>query len=124
MPYRSQQEVNSAVQKCLANPDDQEAFECAVQVSEQTPQELCGPRFVMLTQKGCSVCDEERGIKKDLIESGMIEEIDIYSKRGRAIAELNDIDATPAVLLLDCNNRLIDYAEPETQRLIAGLDQS
>jgi len=112
--YRSQQDIDQAVQGCLALADNDAAMACAIQVAPETPSEsgLCAPRFVLLTEEGCSPCAEEKETLKEALSRGEIEEVAISSERGKAIMENTGVDFWPAVLLLDCTDHLIEPNTP------------
>lgn len=42
------------------------------------------------------------------IATDIVQEVDIHSQRGQEIMQKNDIQATPALLLLDCTDTVID----------------
>lgn len=97
-------------QDCLAVEDNKVALDCLKKVvKEFAGSNVCRPRLVLLVQEGCIPCKEEVAIHQADISKGIVEQIDIDSKRGRAIAEKNDIYAVPSVLLLDCNDSLIPF---------------
>ena len=104
-----QDDARRLVQKCYSIEDDQAAFDCIKEVIASTPG-ICAPRLVLLTQPGCEGCEEEKAIRKEDLGAGRIQEVDFHSERGRRIARENGIDSTPALLVLDCEDRLIDEA--------------
>lgn len=101
-------------QDCLAKEEDKVALACLKKVvKEYAGANTCPPKLVLLVQEGCVPCKEERALHKDDIARGIVEEIDIDSPRGRAIAEENDIYAIPSLLLLDCQNKLIPFHDTD-----------
>lgn len=96
------------VQVCLLM-EDPHALSCLQELIKNWPaEEACKPSLVLLSQGNCLPCNEEYDLHKAAIEAGIIEVVDIYSQRGADIAKRNDIDATPALLLLDCTDTIIE----------------
>lgn len=95
------------IHECLAIKDDKEAFNCAREVVK-TSTEPCKPKIVLLTMEDCSGCEEELALHKADIESGLIKHVKFNSPEGQAIAKINEIEWLPSVLLLDCNNKMIE----------------
>ena len=107
-----------AVQACLLIEDDKEALSCLKDLIKNWPAEgECKPSLVLLGQGNCVPCNEEYDLHAEAIAAGIIEVVDIYSERGADIAKRNDIEATPALLLLDCTDTIIeqDEASPPVQ---------
>lgn len=99
---------NEAVLSCLLIEDDDEAFSCLKVLIKNWPeQNACKPSIVLLTQEDCDPCDEEHARLAEDIEAGIIEVVDFTSERGQDIAKRNNIEAVPAVLILDCQDMLI-----------------
>ena len=69
--------------------------------------DLCGPSLVLLTQEGCGVCDEEKQHHHEAIAQGLMQVVDLHSPRGEALAKAAEVEGTPAVLLVDCQDRPI-----------------
>ena len=106
------------VQACLLIEDDKEALSCLKDLIKNWPAEgECKPSLVLLGQGNCVPCNEEYDLHAEAIAAGIIEVVDIYSERGADIAKRNDIEATPALLLLDCTDTIIeqDEASPPVQ---------
>jgi len=96
------------IQDCFKIEDDDKAFACLVQtVARPKVPGVCAPQIVLLTQEGCEVCKEEKEAHRDEMSKGLIKEIDLQSQRGQQIAQANGIDWTPALLILDCNDHVI-----------------
>ena len=106
------------VQACLMM-DDPQALSCLEDLIKNWPAEgECKPSLVLLGQGNCVPCNEEYDLHAEAIAAGIIEVVDIYSERGADIAKRNDIEATPALLLLDCNDTIIeDRSTPEEEGL-------
>ena len=68
----------------------------------------CKPKLVLLTQEHCPFCDKEKENHRAEINSGEISQIDVLSPEGIDIIKKNEMDAVPALVVLDCNNYLID----------------
>ena len=96
------------VQACLVM-DDPQALNCIEELIKNWPaEEACKPSLVLLTQGNCVPCEEEHEVHAAAIAAGIIEVVDIDSPRGADIAKRNNIEQTPAVLLLDCTDMIIE----------------
>lgn len=106
----TQQKVNDQVQACFRIEESQDALAClkATVVEAKASDADCKPRLVLMTQAGCDVCKEEVGHQSQDIQAGTIEVVNVASERGRRIVELNDIEGVPALLILDCEDRIIE----------------
>lgn len=98
------------VRKCLSITDNDKALDCLLDAVAKTTGDSCRPRMVMLTASYCESCKEEMALHAKAISKGLIVPIDIHSSEGREIAAKNKIDWTPALIPLDCNNKLIEPA--------------
>lgn len=95
-------------QDCLILEDNEAALACLKKVVTQySGSDVCRPKLVLLVQDGCIPCKGEIALNKDDIAKGIVEEVNIDSSRGMAIAKRNDIYAIPSLLLLDCHDNLI-----------------
>ncbi len=116
-PPLSQAELDEEVQACYRIDRAGEAVDCLKGVIEAVPEKpasaLCPPRLVLFTKSGCPFCDEEKEHRHEDLLSGAIIEIDIESPAGAAIAEKNEINFAPALVLLDCNDILIELEPTE-----------
>jgi len=85
------------------------ALECLVNDLNAIPDitGLCKPRLVLLTSPDCQPCDNARNEYFAELGAGEIKEIDITSTEGQLIASNNSLRATPSLLLLDCENKLL-----------------
>ena len=100
---------NKRIEDCYKIEDDNQALSCIKGVIREVDAgETCKPRIVLLVQENCGGCAEEKAKYKNDIDSGVIQLVDIYSDDGRDIAKRNNIEAVPAVLILDCKNTLIE----------------
>lgn len=108
-----QAEADKAIKACLGKTDDGEALSCLIETigALQQAEGICRPQLVLLTQENCNPCDEERAIRKDAISRGIIQEVDINCPRGRQISKNTEVNWTPALLPLDCEDNLIE--EPD-----------
>lgn len=96
-------------QDCLSIEDNRSALDCLKNVVEEySGSDVCRPKLVLLVQDGCVPCKEEAALHKDDIDKGIIEKINIESPEGLAIARKNDISNIPSLILLDCNDNLIE----------------
>jgi len=95
-------------QACLSIKNNQTALNCLKKVvTEYEGSDVCAPRLVLLTMENCEPCEGEEELLKDDIAKGIIKEVLLSSSEGLEISKKNDIEAVPAVLLLDCHNNLI-----------------
>lgn len=98
-------------QDCLAIEKDGTALDCLKKVVAQyAGSDICRPKLVLLVQEGCIPCKEEQALHADDIAKGIIQKIDFDSPEGLAIAQKNDIEFIPSLILLDCHNNLINPA--------------
>jgi len=95
------------VKQCYTIDSDDNALNCIKQVVRNTSGD-CKPRIVLLVREGCDGCREEKARYKSDIDSGIINVVDIFSSEGKEIARKNDIDAVPAVLIVDCHDLAIE----------------
>ena len=99
------------IQACLLM-DDPQSLSCLEEVIKNWPaEEGCKPSLVLLGQGNCLPCNEEYDLHKAAIEAGIIEVVDFSSPRGADIAKRNNIEAVPALLLLDCTDMIIEQKE-------------
>ena len=96
----------SDVGKCFDLESKADGLACVKQVIREY-KGSCGPRLVLLTKKDCPYCEQEKKIRKQELESGEITQIDVFSTEGKDIVKKNDMDAVPALVVIDCNNYLI-----------------
>ena len=97
-----------SVKLCYAHEDDDKAFECIKGVVKNPDPGSCAPRLVLLVREGCDGCRQEKEHYKDEIASGLVTTVDIFSEKGKEIARRNEIDAVPALLVLDCQDKAIE----------------
>lgn len=96
------------IKACYVIENDDKALSCIKDVVTAGKVEGgCQPRIVMLFKDGCPSCDLTKQKYKKELESGVIVPISIFSEEGLQIAKDNDIDGVPAVLVVDCKNRVI-----------------
>ena len=98
--------IDNLLQECVAGDD---ALNCAIETIEMIPADLeaCKPRLVLFTQDDCVSCEEDRQKYAALLKTGQVIEIDANTPEGKAIMDHNNLDATPSLVLLDCENKLI-----------------
>lgn len=95
-------------QDCLAIEDNKTALACLKKVVAQySDSNICRPKLVLLTSKGCLPCKGEAALHADDIAKGIVQQIDFTSPEGMEIAKKNDIEFIPALVLLDCRDNLI-----------------
>ena len=98
------------VQECYAIEDNSEALNCLKKVVKEATGE-CKPRLVLFTQDGCPHCEDEKKLRKNDIAQGVIQVMNLDSLEGLAIARKNDIDFVPALVLLDCQDNIIEPSD-------------
>ena len=98
--------IDDLLQECMASDD---ALSCAIETIEMIPADLeaCKPRLVLFTQDDCVSCEEDRQKYAALLTAGQVIEIDANTPEGKAIMDHNNLEATPSLVLLDCENKLI-----------------
>ena len=113
MTTNRQSEADSRIQKCLSIDDNDNALNCLKREVQALAKEpgICRPRLVLFTQESCTPCSEERNLHKNEIDKGLIQEISLDTPYGLSVAEKNGIDFAPAVVLLDCNDNVIEFKE-------------
>lgn len=96
-------------QNCLAIEDNREALDCLKRVvTEYSGSDVCRPKLVLLVKKGCVPCAEETALRQADIDKGIVQKISIDTPEGLAIAAKNDITLIPSLVLLDCNDNIIE----------------
>ena len=107
------EELQGKANRCFALEEDAAALDCLKGVVRDMRQDgtACQPKLVILSQKGCPYCAQEQTRHREDIEAGVMQVMDVHSAEGLEIAKQNGIDQVPAILLLDCQNNLI---EPES----------
>lgn len=100
--------MTKKIQKCLKIKDNDKSLNCILGELQQQKGESCPARFVFLHSEYCPPCKEEEKRHAASIEAGLIQKISIESSEGMIIAKENNIYWTPALLILDCNNKVID----------------
>jgi hypothetical protein len=96
--------------KCFNIEDNKVAFACLKELVSQDDSE-CKPKFVLFTQESCTPCAEEKEAHKEDIEKGLITVMDVDTPEGCEVAAKNEIEYFPALVLLDCENKLIYPSE-------------
>lgn len=96
-------------QECLKIEENKSALDCLKRVVAQySGSDVCRPKLVLLVQENCVPCKEELALHAEDIANGIIQKIQADSPEGLVIAERNDITLIPSLILLDCNNDLIN----------------
>ena len=98
--------MSDKIKACYDIEDNKSAFSCVKQ-EVKVSDAPCRARIVLLVQENCTGCKQEKDNLKEDISSGLITSIDINTEEGIRIARDNDIDAVPAILVLDCHDRMI-----------------
>jgi len=91
---------------CYAIEKDEDALACLKKLVAAAEGKCC-PKLVLLTQESCTPCKEERELHKEDIAKGIIQELSIDTEEGFEVAAKNEIEHFPALVLLDCDNKLI-----------------
>lgn len=96
-------------QDCLAIEENKTALACLKKVVAQySGSDICRPKLVLLVQDRCIPCKEEVALHVEDIAKGIVQTINISSPEGLAIAKKNGIELIPSLILLDCQNNLIE----------------
>ena len=99
--------MTEQIKSCLKISNNDKAMTCILDAISNQAKETCPARFVFLYSQNCPPCKAEEARLKKSIDNGMIRKVSIESPEGMAIAAKNEVDWTPALLILDCNNSLI-----------------
>lgn len=94
------------IDQCYLIEDNNAALDC-LKTLVQEPA-ACQPRLVLFTQGNCLPCKSEASRYEKDIADGTIQEIDVDSPEGSAIAIKNGIDIIPALVVLDCHDNIIE----------------
>ena len=95
-----------SIQKCMEIENTQEALSC-VKTAIANSNDKCRPKLVLLVSAGCDYCREEEQNHRADIAAGIIEKVDIASREGINMVEKNNLDFVPALILLDCHDKVI-----------------
>lgn len=99
--------MNSKIKQCYNLDDDSAALSC-IKEEIKNNRDSCQPKIVLLVSDNCEVCAAEKSIHQRDIEAGLIRLVNIKTREGTEIALRNKIDIVPAILVLDCENSLIE----------------
>lgn len=99
--------IQQKFDECYAIENNQKALDCLKDMVKSSSGG-CRPKLVLLTQKYCIPCQEEKALHNADIASGVIQEVSIDSPEGLEIIAKNGIDNIPSLLFLDCNNNLLN----------------
>ncbi len=94
------------IDACFAIEEDKAALACLKEIVGKA-EGACRPKLVLLTQESCTPCQEERALHKEDIAKGIVEELSVDTQEGFEVAVKNEIEFFPALVLLDCENKLI-----------------
>jgi len=96
------------IKDCLRLPEDKEAFACMKKVLK-SPQGSCPSRLVLLLEHdGCEPCEQALTQYAEDIKEEAVQVVSIASEEGRDIIRQNNIEYAPALIVLDCQNKIID----------------
>lgn len=99
-------EQKKSTDNCYSIEDENQALNCFKElVAEATPP--CPPKLVLLTQEDCTPCEKQRQVHKQDILDGLIQEVSVSTSKGQDIARKNELLFLPALVLLDCRDKLI-----------------
>lgn len=113
MASLTQEEIDTKVQGCYAIEDNGQAMDCLTKLIKDVAEMpgVCAPRFALFTHEGCPFCAEEKETHKNHLASGAMQEVNMDSPEGAKVAEELGVEYAPAIVLLDCQNRAIDFPE-------------
>lgn len=95
-----------AIRQCYGIDDDHEAMGC-IKTKIREVTDSCKPRLVLLVREGCGGCAESKKAYAADIKSGDIKTVSINSEEGRRIAQQNNVETVPSLLVLDCHDDAI-----------------
>lgn len=98
----SQEKIDS----CYAVEDNDKALECLKNIV-RAGEGACKPKLVLFTQKDCTPCQEQKAKHAQAIKEGVIQELSVNTDRGMAVAIKNELEYFPALVLLDCQDKII-----------------
>lgn len=98
--------TQSKIDGCYALEDNKAALDCLKRVVQEPSP--CQARLVLFTQTNCPGCKSELKRHQQDVTEGVIQEINIDSPEGLAIAKKNNIDFVPALVVLDCHDNIIE----------------
>ena len=99
-----------ATQDCLTIEENIQALNCLKKVVRESGGSSCPPQLVLLVQDGCIPCKEETSLHAADIANGTVRKVNIATPEGLAIAKRNEVNHIPALLLLDCQDNIIEPA--------------
>lgn len=99
-------EQQQKIDDCYAIENDKDALACLKELVSSA-EGNCRPKLVLLTQEGCLPCSEEKAFRQKDIDKGIIQELSIDTQEGFDVAAKNEIEDFPALVLLDCDGKLI-----------------
>ncbi len=91
---------------CFSIENNKNALACLKELVS-TAKGDCRPKLVLLTQERCIPCAEERELHKEDIARGIVQELSVNTPEGLEVAVKNEIQSIPALVLLDCKDKLI-----------------
>lgn len=98
---------HEGIRQCYIIENDDEALDC-IKKEIAVSKDACKAKMVLLVQDGCMSCKEQVKRYQEDIAAGRISVIDAKTKEGLEIAKKNELNATPYLLILDCNNMMIE----------------
>ena len=99
-----------AINACYAIEDNNKALVCLKEVVS-TAKGACRPKLVLLTQEGCLPCKKEKTRHRTALADGTIVNMSIDTPAGIKVALDNEIRHVPALVLVDCNNKVIESSD-------------
>lgn len=99
-------EQQKKIDGCFAIEDDKKALACLKELVSNA-EGACRPQLVLLTQESCTPCEEERALHQKDIDKGIVKELSVDTEEGFKVAAKNEIEVFPALVLLDCEDKLI-----------------
>lgn len=95
-----------AIDECFNVEDNDEAYKCLKKVIKND-KSSCQPKLILLVQENCEPCEAEKAARQADIDAGIVEVLSLDEPTGLALAKAIGIDYVPALLFLDCENKVI-----------------
>lgn len=92
------------IEGCLGEDD---VLGCVKKMVVREKGAECGPRLVLLVQPDCVPCAKAQKEYASDIKDGVIEKIGVETDDGIEIVKKNGIEEIPALVALDCHNKLL-----------------
>lgn len=101
--------MEQQVKACLRISDEDESFACLKKVIQAGRGSSCPPRLVLLLEESdCDPCEKVLVEYAEDIKNQNIQVVSTSSQDGKDIIRRNKIEYAPVLLLLDCQNQIIE----------------